>query len=298
MPRRSGARPPAPPQGGAAGRVRRAAACGPSRCGRRVVPAARRTSPLVAVRSMLDVRPAEDLNAGGVPTPLACPHPAGRARRWPGRQTGGRSSSSGRRGGVQQLYVRRLGRGRGAAARRAPKERRCRRFPRTGSGWPSGRAGRSRRCRWRGARRWTSRPASAIPHAVSSGTRAGLVFFERRAAASGRSPPRREAEGDHDGRGSGRSRTRLPSLLPGGRVLLYTVRKRSWTWGDEEIVAQALATGDRKRLLTDAADARYVPRPAIWCSCAGAPVRRAVRCRAAGGLAARRRRCSTASRRR
>jgi eukaryotic-like serine/threonine-protein kinase len=51
----------------------------------------------------------------------------------------------------------------------------------------------------------------------------------------------------------------LPSLLPGGRVLLYTVRKRYWTWGDEAVVAQTLATGERRVLLTDAADARYVP---------------------------------------
>jgi len=56
----------------------------------------------------------------------------------------------------------------------------------------------------------------------------------------------------------------LPWLLPGGRTLLYTVRKRRWTWGDEEVVGQrldaaGLPTGDRKRLLTGATDARYVP---------------------------------------
>jgi serine/threonine-protein kinase len=51
----------------------------------------------------------------------------------------------------------------------------------------------------------------------------------------------------------------LPSPLPGGRALLYTVRKREWSWGDEEIVAQTLATGTRKVLLSDAADARYLP---------------------------------------
>jgi serine/threonine-protein kinase len=41
--------------------------------------------------------------------------------------------------------------------------------------------------------------------------------------------------------------------------LLYTARKREWSWGDEEIVALTLATGARKVLLTDAADVRYVP---------------------------------------
>jgi serine/threonine-protein kinase len=50
----------------------------------------------------------------------------------------------------------------------------------------------------------------------------------------------------------------LPHLLPDGRALLYTVRRRVWTWGDEEVVAHVFATGERKSLLRDAADARYV----------------------------------------
>ena len=50
----------------------------------------------------------------------------------------------------------------------------------------------------------------------------------------------------------------LPTLLPGGRVLLYTVRRRVWSWGDEEVVAQDLATGKRTALVADATDARYV----------------------------------------
>ena len=52
---------------------------------------------------------------------------------------------------------------------------------------------------------------------------------------------------------------RLPWPLPGGRALLYTVRKRLWTWGDEEVVAQALPTGRPKVVLEDAVDARYLP---------------------------------------
>jgi serine/threonine protein kinase len=50
----------------------------------------------------------------------------------------------------------------------------------------------------------------------------------------------------------------LPWPLPGGRVLLYTVYKRLWTWSDEEIVAETLADGTRKVLLTNAVDARYL----------------------------------------
>jgi serine/threonine-protein kinase len=51
----------------------------------------------------------------------------------------------------------------------------------------------------------------------------------------------------------------LPWPLPGGQTLLFTVRKRVWSWGDEEIVAQNLVTGERKVLLKDGADARYLP---------------------------------------
>jgi serine/threonine-protein kinase len=52
---------------------------------------------------------------------------------------------------------------------------------------------------------------------------------------------------------------RLPWPLPGGRALLYTVRKRLWTWGDEAVVAQALPSGRPKVVLENAVDARYLP---------------------------------------
>ena len=50
----------------------------------------------------------------------------------------------------------------------------------------------------------------------------------------------------------------LPWLLPGDRVVLYTVRQRQWTWGDEEVAALDLSSGTSKVLLHDAADARFV----------------------------------------
>lgn len=37
-------------------------------------------------------------------------------------------------------------------------------------------------------------------------------------------------------------------------MLVYTVRKRVKSWGDEAIVAHTIATGERKVLLHDAAD--------------------------------------------
>ena len=51
----------------------------------------------------------------------------------------------------------------------------------------------------------------------------------------------------------------IPScVLPDGRTLLYTIRKREWTWGDEDVVAFDLTTKRRTVLLHDAADARYI----------------------------------------
>lgn len=58
--------------------------------------------------------------------------------------------------------------------------------------------------------------------------------------------------------GEGEIAHALPQPLPHSQVLLYTVRKRVWSWGDEEVVVEDLATGTRKRVLTDAADARYL----------------------------------------
>lgn len=51
----------------------------------------------------------------------------------------------------------------------------------------------------------------------------------------------------------------LPQWLPTDAVLLYTVRTSGETWGHERVVAQVLATAERKTLVEDAVDARYVP---------------------------------------
>jgi len=59
--------------------------------------------------------------------------------------------------------------------------------------------------------------------------------------------------------GEAETRHGLPWVLPGGQVLLYTVGTHSFTSGDEEIVAQTLATGQRTVVLRNATDARYLP---------------------------------------
>jgi serine/threonine-protein kinase len=51
---------------------------------------------------------------------------------------------------------------------------------------------------------------------------------------------------------------RLPHLLPGGKVVLFTRLTSAFRWDDAQIVSRSLDTGEQKVLLTDAADARYV----------------------------------------
>jgi eukaryotic-like serine/threonine-protein kinase len=52
---------------------------------------------------------------------------------------------------------------------------------------------------------------------------------------------------------------RLPQILPDGTTVVFTVTKdRVPSWDDTVIVAQSLATGQRKVLVEDGADARYV----------------------------------------
>ena len=52
---------------------------------------------------------------------------------------------------------------------------------------------------------------------------------------------------------------RLPQLLPDGQTVLFTVTKAGFpSWDDTLIVAQSLATGNRKVLIEGGADARFV----------------------------------------
>jgi serine/threonine-protein kinase len=51
----------------------------------------------------------------------------------------------------------------------------------------------------------------------------------------------------------------LPLMLPGDRTLLYTSRRRDWSWVDDEIVALDTETSTTRVLLPDADDPRYLP---------------------------------------
>jgi hypothetical protein len=49
-----------------------------------------------------------------------------------------------------------------------------------------------------------------------------------------------------------------PCVLPGSKAFLFTVRRKVWTWGDEEIVVQPLPGGERRTLIRNGANPHYV----------------------------------------
>jgi serine/threonine-protein kinase len=87
---------------------------------------------------------------------------------------------------------------------------------------------------------------------------AGFIVFATadgiwRVPASGGTPERIADAADKE-----RARL-LPQVLPGSQWVLFTVQRTPFRWDDAQIVARSLANGEEKILLTDAADARYVP---------------------------------------
>jgi Tol biopolymer transport system component len=209
----------------------------------------------LVVRSLLDVSPAEEVNAGGAFPWFPTPGGSRTALAW--TPDGQSLVFVGRRRGVQQLYVRDLD----AEQARSLEGTEGAQVPVVSS---DGRSvafwacGAIRRVPLAGG------PAAVLVKdvpVVPSGLAwrgDGRLFYGvvedviRSAEAEGAPTAvttKLEGEVSHV----------LPHVMPGGRALLYTVRHRQNTWGDEEIVAHVFATGERKALLWDAADARYVP---------------------------------------
>ena len=216
-----------------------------------------RPIPTVPLALSLDVGPADEVNAGGYFSGIATPGGSGTSLAW--SPDGEALVFVGRRGPVQLLYVRRL-----AAMEAAP-------LPGTdGAQMPAvssdGRwvafwaNGSIKKVRVSGGPVQELATGITFPPKGLAWSDRGELFFAKwlltrseiwMVPADGSGPRAVAATGGPFG-------CRMPHPLPGGRVLICTVRKRIWTWGDEEIVAQPLPSGPAKLLLTDAADARYV----------------------------------------
>ena len=223
--------------------------------------------PASIARPSVDVRPADELNTDGGPS--ATPGGSRTAFTW--TPDGQALVFVGRRGGVQQLYVRRLD---AVEARPLPNTENAQLPAVSPDGqWVAFWAGGAiKKVPFGGGLAVDLALGIGDPAPVLGNPPFGLVwdalglFFARRSVGLGRDngriwtiPPEGKPAGVTKVSEADLAHT-LPSLLPGGRVLLYTVNKRVLTWGDECVVAQPLPTGEPKLLLTDATDARYVSK--------------------------------------
>jgi serine/threonine-protein kinase len=212
----------------------------------------------VLSRPSLDVGPAEELNAGGV-NAFWLPTPGGSRTAFAWTPDGQALVFVGRRSGLQQLYVRRLD----TAEARPLANTEGAQVPAVS---PDG--------KW--VAFWAKQRIVKVPIEggpsmdVATGHRwpprglawdaSGRLYFGTepegviwQIPADEGAPSVVSTSGESDAKHS------MPVPLPGGRALLYTVRTRQYSWGDEEVGAFTLATGQRKILLKDASDARYVP---------------------------------------
>jgi eukaryotic-like serine/threonine-protein kinase len=217
--------------------------------------------PPAAARVSLDVRPADELNGGGHrpilrPTAIWTPGGTHTALAW--APDGRTLVFVGRRAGLQQLYVRRLD-----AAEARP-------LPDTDGALapaisPDGQwvafwtGGRIRKVRLEGGAAVDVAAGLSNPPGGLAWDEAGRLYLGAAYIGGGiRVIEPGGAPADATKPGESELIHVLPLPLPGARAILYTVRKRQMSWGDEELVARTLATGERKVLVRDAADGRYV----------------------------------------
>ena len=200
----------------------------------------------------ISVRPAEELNAGGLPS-IWLPTPGGSRTALMWTPDGRSLVFVGRRGGVQQLYVRHLDAN--EARPLAGTEGAQLAVVSPDGQWVAFWAGQTLKKAPLGGGPVMDllRPVAQPPGLVWD-SRGGL-FFGRDGVIwqlpAGEVPKRVTALGEAE-------RAHIPSCLLADRFLLYTVRKRTRSWGDEDVELLELATGKRTPLVRDAADARYV----------------------------------------
>jgi len=214
---------------------------------------------LLVGRPSLDVRPAEEVNSGSGLVGRASQTPGGSRTAFAWTSNGQGLVFIGRQSGVQRLYQRRLD---AAEARPIPSTEGAEMLAVSPDGqwvafWANGKVTKVR---------LDGGPTTDVSPNTGSEPPRGLVwadgglFYDAfpgpviwQIPVEGQGAPRRVTdllEGDFQ--------QALPWPLPGGRAILYTLRKRVYSWGGEEVVAQTLATKTRKTVLRNATDARYV----------------------------------------
>ena len=112
---------------------------------------------------------------------------------------------------------------------------------------------------------WAAKPICAVPAATmrrrESSARAGemaTLSCSRPIGCLARAC-RWRAAGGRDDPAADEYAHRLPHVLPGGDLVLFTVAREVLRWDDAQIAIRSITTGEQKVLLEDAADARYVP---------------------------------------
>lgn len=212
------------------------------------------TPPPLPVYSSLDVRPADELNAGGV-SPVSQRTAGGSRTAFAWTPDGRSLVFVGRRGGGQQLFMRRLDTGdtRALAGTSGAQVPAVSLDGQSVAFWTDGAI---KKMPLAGGPVVELARVAAPPLGLVWDSGGGLFFGQGGKAIQAISPKGSvtavtvlgEEETSHG----------LPWPLPDQRALLFTARKREWSWGDEEIVVQTLSDGKRKVLLKNATDARYL----------------------------------------
>ncbi|MGE5361590.1 MAG: protein kinase domain-containing protein [Bacteroidales bacterium] len=206
------------------------------------------------VRALLDVGPAEALDAGGRGPEILTPGGSRTALEW--TPDGRGLVFIGRRGSLRQVYVRALDQG---TARPLPGTEGAQAIAVSADGqWIAfSVAGSIKKVPVAGGPADTITEQQADVPAMGIAWGAGGLLVGSEAGAISLVAPGRPRKAVTTLQQGERGHT-LPQWLPGGSAILYTVRKHIWTWSGDQVVAQLIATGERTPIIEDATDARYV----------------------------------------